>query len=207
MDSKRERFSQAFLWFLPTGIEFTIYLFLTMITVATSNLDFVKNFLYVTDDVSPIGAALASINGLVQHVVGERVAGSLSLAIFWGLIGLFVNVVWWVGSNFSTELNNDLVFSKYVHPKSVDQQSPMREFIKHAIIRTTAALALVFYANFFVSQALPRLGAKYRLAIQDLSKSQNLKNAAGSIFLEILMLHLFVVLARLIVLRKQIFSK
>ena len=207
MDTTLNRFKLLGLWLLPSGIELAFYIFITAVTFVVSSMDVVRDLLFVTGDFNPIRSAIAFIDTLLQNFVGERIAGSLSLAIFWGIIGLIVNLIWWLGSNFSTELSNDLVFSKYVHPSNSDPKSHLREFLQRTIIRTTVAIIAIVYTNYFLSQGLPRISATFADVINNWSATKDYLSAIVAIIAEIVMLHMFIVLARLLLLRKQIFDR
>lgn len=207
MQTSSNRFKSLFIWLLPSGIEFAFYIFIAAITVLVSSMDLVKDLLFVGNDFNPIRSGVAYIDTLLQNCVGEKVAGSLSLAIFWGLIGIIVNLIWWLGSNFSTELNNDLVFSKYVHPKNADPKSHLREFIQKTVIRTTVAIITILYTNYFFSQGLPRITDTFASVIKNWANTKDIKSLIIAFVAEVFMLHLFIVLTRMLLLRKQIFDR
>ncbi|MCX6727823.1 MAG: hypothetical protein NTX11_03365 [Candidatus Saccharibacteria bacterium] len=206
MNNFLEKTKNVVLWLTPSGVEIAFYIFLTFASFVLSSFDLVKSSLSVTGDFNPIRSGIGVVDSLLQHFVGEKVAGSLSLAIFWGLIGLTVNVIWWLGSNFSTELNNDLVFSKYVHPKDTDPREQLRVFAIRTVIRTIVAISGILYLNFFLSDGLPRLSTRYAAVIGSWSNSQQYLLATTTILFQILMLHIFIVLIRLILLRKKAFD-
>ncbi len=191
---------------MPTGVEMSVYLFLCFITAIVSNLSFVKNFLYVADGFNPFSSAVGSIDQLLTQVVGEKIAGSLSLAIFWGLVGIVINILWVVVANFSTELNNDLVYSSYVHPKNSDPKGPLYEFIIKTSLRVGVTIIFLFFLNFAIRTALPSISGLYAHAIQDWPKEKHYVGIASAIIFEVLTFHTFVVLTRLITLRKQVFN-
>lgn len=207
MNKTQNNITNVLLWLTPTVTEIAIYLFITFFTVVLSSQDFVNNLLFATGDFNPIREGIGSIDRLLERIVGEKVAGSLSLGIFWGLVGLIVNLLWWLGSNFSTELNNDLVFSKYVHPKDADPKSHLREFVEKAIIRTIVAVIGIVYINFVLSQWLPRITQRYNDVLNDFSIAKDWKLLIITIGAQVLMLHIFVVLTRIILLRKQVFDR
>ena len=207
MQTSREKIQQAFLWLLPNGIEILFYTFITIVTLILSGVDRLKDLLFVSGDFNPIRIAIAGIDTLLTRVVGERVAASLSLAIFWALIGIVVNILWWFGSNVTTEINNDLAFSKYVHPKGVDPQSQLREFLKKAALRTTVAVIGLLYFNYFISTGLPHVNSNFSNVIKNWSTNKDIKLLATTILTELLLLHVFVVLSRIMLLRKKVFSR
>ncbi len=206
LSEHKNRITQILIWLTPTTLEVCLYLFIGVATIALSNISLVRDVLYATGDFNPIGSAVDSITQLLERLVGERVAGSLSLAIFWGLVGLVINGLWWVASNFSTELNNDLVFSNYVHPKNYDPKSPLREFLSRSIFRAAMAIVFFFYINFVVREALPHLTTRFNQIIAHWDKHKTISGLIFGVLAEILMLHTFVVLTRLMLLRKQVFN-
>ncbi len=206
METNKSRLAQAALWFMPTGVEVSVYLFLCFLTAVVSNLSFVKNFLYVSEGFNPFASAVGSIDQLLTQVVGEKIAGSLSLAIFWGLVGIVINVLWVVVANFSTELNNDLVYSSYVHPKNTDPKGPLYEFIVKTSLRVSVTIIFLFYLNFALRTALPAISSSYARVIQNWPKEKHLLSFASALIFEVLVFHTFVVLSRLITLRKQVFN-
>lgn len=206
MNDRKTNLQYMLLWLVPTGVEVAVYVFITFFTVILCSQDIINNLLFATGDFNPIRAGIASIDSLLQHFLGEKIAGSLSLGIFWGTVGLLVNLLWWLGSNFSTELNNDLVFSKYVHPKDADPKTQLREFIERTAIRTTVAVITLLYTNFFLSQGLPHIATRFADIIKNWDFGLQWWPMLVTIFTEILMLHVFVVLTRIILLRKQVFS-
>jgi hypothetical protein len=144
---------------------------------------------------------------LLTRLVGEKLAGTLSLAIFWALVGVVVNLIWWAGSNVTTEINEDLEFSKYVHPSGVDPQSQIQDFSKKIALRTAVAVIGILYFNYFISTGLPNVNQSYSKVINNWSTNKDIKALLIAIATEILLLHVFVVLTRVMLLRKRVFSR
>jgi hypothetical protein len=201
----QNQYVQMLLWLTPSLLELAIYFFIALFTFLISSQDIIKQNFFISGDFNPIQSAINSIDLLLRQFVGEKVAGSLSLAIFWGLVGLGVNAIWWVGSNFSSELTNDLVFSKYVHPKDADPKSPLREFIEKTAFRTVAVLITIFYTNLYLSDLLPRITARMSYFIEDWSNHKHWGSLLLAIFSQMFLLHIFTILIRLVLLKKQIF--
>lgn len=201
----QNKYIQMLLWLTPNYMELAIYLFIAILTLILSSQDIIRQNFLISGDFNPIHTAVNSIDLLLQRFVGEKVAGSLSLAIFWGLVGLAVNVLWWVGSNFSSELTNDLVFSKYVHPKDADPKSPLREFVEKTVFRTAAAVLAIVYTNLYLSDLLPRITTRMGFFIEDWSNNKHWGSLLLALFSQMFLLHIFTVLFKLILLKKQIF--
>lgn len=119
---------------------------------------------------------------------------------------MLVYVVLWLGQNFSTELSNDLAMTKYVHPRGADPVSPLRNFISLTIFRIVIFIILVFYLNLCVRVLLPLWFTQYRDVIQNWPKSEYFLDAALAAVSQIIMLHGIVVFARLLFLRKRLFT-
>ncbi len=207
MEKQKSQIAEVFLWLMPTLLESIMYVFIAIATVVISNLQGVRDFLFFSDDFNPIGTAVNSIDQLLTQVVGERAAGALSLAIFWGLVGLVVNIIWWLISNFSTELNNDLVFSSYMHPRSADPKQLLHEFWKKIAFQSAVAVVGIFYLNFFIRSALPLVTTRYAEFLRAWPGQKNIFSLFTAVIFQIVLLHTFVVLTRMLLLRKQVFSR
>jgi hypothetical protein len=207
MNTSRENIKQAIFWLMPNGIEILIYLFITGATLILSGVDRLKDLLFVSGDFNPIRLGISGIDILLTSLVGEKLAGTLSLAIFWALVGVVVNLIWWAGSNVTTEINEDLEFSKYVHPSGVDPQSQIHDFSKKIALRTAVAVIGLLYFNYFISTGLPHVNQSYSKVINNWSNNKDIKTLLISIATEILLLHVFVVLTRVMLLRKRVFSR
>ena len=207
MNTSRENIKQAIFWLMPNGIEILIYLFITGATLILSGVDRLKDLLFVSGDFNPIRLGISGIDLLLTRLVGEKLAGTLSLAIFWALVGVVVNLIWWAGSNVTTEINEDLEFSKYVHPSGVDPQSQIHDFSKKIALRTAVAVIGLLYFNYFISTGLPHVNQSYSKVINNWSTNKDIKTLLIAIATEILLLHVFVVLTRVMLLRKRVFSR
>ncbi len=207
MNTSRDNIKQAFFWLMPNGIEILIYIFITGATLILSGVDRLKDLLFVSGDFNPIRLGISGIDLLLTKLVGEKLAGTLSLAIFWALVGVVVNLIWWAGSNVTTEINEDLEFSKYVHPSGVDPQSQIQDFSKKIALRTAVAVIGLLYFNFFISTGLPHVNQSYSKVINSWSTNKDFKTLLIAIATEILLLHVFVVLTRVMLLRKRVFSR
>ncbi len=207
MNTSRDNIKQAFFWLMPNGIEILIYVFITGATLILSGVDRLKDLLFVSGDFNPIRLGISGIDLLLTRLVGEKIAGTLSLAIFWALVGVVVNLIWWAGSNVTTEINEDLEFSKYVHPTGVDPQSQIQDFSKKIALRTAVAVIGLLYFNFFISAGLPYVNQNYSKVINNWSTNKDFKSLFIAVTIEILLLHVFVVLTRVMLLRKRVFSR
>ena len=207
MNTSRDNIKQAFFWLMPNGIEILVYIFITGATLILSGVDRLKDLLFVSGDFNPIRLGISGIDLLLTRLVGEKIAGTLSLAIFWALVGVVVNLIWWAGSNVTTEINEDLEFSKYVHPSGVDPQSQIQDFSKKIALRTAVAVIGLLYFNFFISTGLPYVNQSYSKVINNWSTNKDFKTLIIAVTIEILLLHVFVVLTRVMLLRKRVFSR
>lgn len=189
-------------WFIPSSTQLAVCVFIVFFTAILCSQETVNGLFFSPNDFNPIRGIVSYIDTGLQNVAGEKVAGGLSLGIFWGAIGLLVNLVWWLGSSFSTELSNDLVFSKYVHPRGADKRAPIREFVIRALIRAITGILGLLYLNFVISNGLPTITDRFAMIFSNWSFGLQWKNLLATIFLELLMLHGLVVLTRVMLLRR-----
>ncbi len=203
MNTHQEDIKAVLRWLIPSSTQIAAYIFITFFTAILCSQDFINSFLFAQHDFNPIRGAISYLDLGLQKIVGEKIAGGLSLGIFWGAVGLLVNIFWWLGSSFSTELNNDLVFSKYVHPKDADPNAPLREFITRTVIRALAGIAGLLYLNFVISSGLPTIANRFADIFALWDWGLQWQNLVVTILLEMLMLHGIVVLTRVALLRRQ----
>ncbi len=206
MTPRQERILQSLFWMLPTWPELIVYLFLSLCTFALSSQAFLKSWLYVPKDYSFFAEILRSIDTLLPKLLGERIGSSLPLGVFWGAIGMVVYVMIWIFSNFSTELNNELVLSKYVHPRNIRPQPHVRQFITKTIFRIFIGILFILYANICFRVLFPLWASYYQQVIANWG-SQHLYNMfIWSLLGQMLTLHGFTIFTRLFLLRKRVFD-
>lgn len=196
----------AILWIMPTALEVFVYAFISAITFAISNLAFFRQSLFLPTQFNLYHDVINSISQLIERAVGERIAGSLSLGIFWGLVGMIVYVVIWLIQNFSTELSNDLAMTKYVYPRGADPESSLRNFISLTVFRLIIFVLFVFYINLVVRVLFLHWLNVYQNLLHHWLQSGYLFRALVALLTQMIILHGFVVFTRLLFLRKRIFS-
>jgi hypothetical protein len=204
MPSYKERIIQATLWLLPTSVELVVYLFLSIVTLSLSNSSTLRELFFISPDFDLISAVLQSISDLVQLAVGDQLAAPLSLAIFWALVGMVVYIFIWVGGNFSTELSNDLALTKYIHPRGVDPRSPLRDLISKTIFRFVMVIILIFYTNITTRVLIPLWISRYRIVLEEWPRHLRMRTVIMTLLGQMLTLHLFIVITRLIFLKKRV---
>ena len=206
MDNHQTRQQLIALWLSPTPVEITVYMLLTALTFFLSSQSFIDQILFATGDFNPIRAGIGGVDLVLQRIIGEKLAGSLSLAVFWASVGLIVNLFWWIGSNFSTELNNNLLYSRYVHPKDVSPRAQLEDFIKRTVVRTVVAIIGLIYFNYVLSTGLKVIANRFSSVTELWSVQQDWGLVISTVLIEMLMLHLVVVITRLVLLRSKVFA-
>lgn len=206
MPNKKDRLMSFAGWLTPSVSELVIYLFVAISTLFISNVSFVRDFIYAPTDFSLWAIILDSINSLLDRFVGEGTARTVVVIVFWALVGLLVYSIIWIISNFSDELGNDLAMTKYVHPRNVDTTSPLRDFISRTLFRVAVLVLLVLYAVLFWQALLPFCMDQFRQALDAWPTLASFKAALIGIAAQVITLHIFVVFARLLFLKKRIFD-
>lgn len=206
MPNKKDRLRSVVGWLTPSVSELVIYLFVAISTLFISNVSFVRDFIFAPSDFSLWTVILDSINSLLDRFVGEGTARTVVVIVFWALVGLLVYAVIWVLSNFSDELGNDLALTKYVHPRNVDTSSPLRDFISRTLFRIAIFVLLVFYAVIFWQALLPFCMDQFRQALGAWPTLESFKAALIGVAVQVITLHVFIVFARLLFLKKRIFD-
>ncbi len=206
MTPRQERILQSLFWLLPTWAELAVYLFLSFVTLLLSSQSFLKSWLYVPKDYSFYAEILRSIDSLLPKLLGERIGGSLPLGIFWGAIGMIVYVLIWLFGNFSTELNNELVLSKYIHPRNTHPQPHLRLFLTKIIFRIFIGILLVLYANFALRVLFPLWASNYQQVISNWDSQHLYALLLWSLFGQMLTFHGFTIFFRVFLLKKRVFD-
>ena len=206
MQNQKSKFMALLAWLLPSGSEWVIGTTFTFVTLAVSNSVLFRDIIFVPQDFQIKTAALDSLSTLIEAVFGDQIARSGVVAIFWALVGLFVYILIWLGLNFSNELGNDLAVTKYVHPRNIDTHSPLRDLISKIIFQVVALFVLIFYINLMVGTLLPYIGGMFKTAVEQWPSAISTKYAIYGLLVELLVLHVFVVLVRVLTLRKRVFG-
>jgi hypothetical protein len=205
--ARKSKIQQILLWLVPSSTEMIVFSSFVVLTIIASNASFLREFLYTPKDFNAIELVLTSINDLLQRFVGDTITSSGVVAIFWALVGLLVYLIIWVAMNFSTELDNDLAMTRYVHPAGVDTKQPLRSLVAKTIFRAGAIVVLVFYINVVVIALMPYFGGLFYEAGLVWFGTESLKLVVQGSVLMIISLHFFAVLVRAVVLRKRIFDR
>lgn len=198
------KIKQILSWLAPTGAEVFIYLFIAVASLVLSNADFFKELLLVPRDFSPLESGGNWLNTLVENWLGERAAG-VSTAIFWGVIGAVVYLLFWLATNFKTELGNDLAITHWAHPANTDAKSPLKIFIETMVVRLLAVYLLLIYISYLLNRAWPSWAENYSAAWDNWPQWKYIWSAILTVVAQMVVLHGFVVLSRLIFLKKRLF--
>ena len=196
MENQNNKFKPILYWLSPSGSGLIIYLALGSLTLAVSNASFFQNFFDLPKDFQLGTAVLDSISQLVERFVGDHIARSAIVAIFWAIVGLFVYVLIWAVINYSDEFGDDLAATKYLHPRNFKSSSPLREFISRSIFQCLVIIILILYINLLVGVLLPRIGALFQTSIQKWPDPSSFGHGALGIISEIIILHFLVILIR-----------
>lgn len=202
----KSRSTQLILWFLPTAVEFVFYILITLLTVIVINTEFIRSYLLVPENFSLQTALLGSLERALTGLVGGRAAATIITAGFWSLIGILVYMILKLFGNFSSELGNDLVVTRYMHPRGDDTYSPIKSLLLKIMVHVFMAAVFVLYINFFIGQLMPFISSSLAGLPAHWSELTYLLAVGKIIIIEIFALHVFVVLSRLLLLRKRVFG-
>lgn len=206
MQTQQDRLRLAVSWLTPSVSELIIYIIISIFTLIVSNISFVRSFIYAPKDFNIINLVLNSISYLLNRFVGVGTTRTVVVVVFWALIGLLVYSLIWVFGSFSDELGNDLALTKYVHPRNVDTSSPLRLFLYKTLFRLMILIIGIFYLVIFWKALLPFVMNNYRSALAAWPKLGSLRAGLVGMVVQIIGLHAFIVLARLLFLKKRIFD-
>jgi hypothetical protein len=204
MQNKKSNLQLMLLWMIPSGTESIIFGSISLFTLVVSNVSFVRTYIGAPSGFQFRDATLGSINSVLEQFAGGGVTRSGVVIIFWALVGLVVYALIWLLINFSTELGNDVALTKYAHPRNVDTSSPLRDFISRTIFRVAVFAVLLFYLIFFWNSILPHCVDLFRTTIEDWPEVSAFISAAVGLIIEFISLHFFVVLLRMLLLKRRL---
>lgn len=193
------------LWLLPSWGEFFSQGAIAILTAILANLSFINSSLSVPSDFHAGLLTANAINALLNKVLGQQVSASLASGVFFALVGLFIYVIFWLLANFSSEVGNDISVTGYVHPKGVDTQSPLRNFVSRTAFRASAALLLTFYVGLILTTLLLAWIFRYQQVVAFWPNINHLINGVLTIIAQTFALHIFIVLIRMVLLKKRLF--
>lgn len=206
MKNQNSKLMPILSWLLPSGVELAISSALCALTITVSNASFFRDLVYLPKTFELKSAVLDSFNNLLVRLVGDSIARSAVVAIFWAVVGLIVYIFIWLSINVSSEIGNDLATTKYMHPRNVDTHSPLRNFLSRISFQFGALFVFVAYANLAIGVLLPYSGGLLRATMREWPSTQAIEYAVLGIVGELVVLHVFVILIRALVLRKRIFG-
>jgi len=207
MRKTSSKFYQMLAWLLPTGAGMFTYALATIILALSSLSDYVRNLLLTPSNFNFSDSVLTTINDMLSQLIGDLAARNLVVVVFWGIIGLLVYIFVWLGINFSTELGNDLAYTKYVHPKGVDVSSPLRDFLSKSLFRACSGIVLFFYALTMVGVLIPLASGLFYQAGELFFSIASLLHILMAVGITIISLHTLIIFVRLVTLRKRIFGE
>ncbi len=139
-------------------------------------------------------------------LIGAHASATLITATFWAMVGILVYLALWLFGNFSNVLSNDIVMTKYMHPRGDDTYFPLKRLLLRILFHTAMAVLFVLYINFFIGQLLPFFSDSFNGIPSHWSDISFLLTAGKVMLIEVFALHIFVVLSRLLLLRKRVFG-
>lgn len=203
---KKNPFLQILIWLMPTGIELIVYSTLALITLAASNIGVFKDLFMLENNFNIYHLVIGSLEDLLTHLVGQHNAANIVSGVFWGIIGMFIYTFLWLSGNFSTELSNDLAITQYVHPKGVDTYSPLKHLVLRIIFQISIGILLIFYINLLVRVLMSVWTTEFSTLASNWLQIRSISRATIAFVSQILGLHIFTILVRLLTLRKRVFG-
>ncbi len=205
MKQQNSKFYTLISWLQPSAIELVVISTLSVLTLALSNVVFFQDLVFLPKDFSLKAATLDSLNNFIVKLVGDSIARSVVVAVFWASIGLLVYIMIWLLLNFSNELGNDLAVTRYMHPRNVDTNSPWRSYLSRVSFQITALVVFIFYLNVSFGALIPYCGGLFKSALMQWPSLVALKYAVIGLASELVVLHVMILLIRTLMLRKRVF--
>ncbi len=181
-----------------------MYAFTAAFLLAISNLGSLRDLFYLPPDFDLYQIVTNFITDTLTGWFGEQSAATLMTGLFWALLGGLIYIVIWIGLNFTIELQNDLVVTRYRHPKGVDTLSPLKHFVLLSIYRSFVGVITIMYVAWLLWQQLPPWLNELGLLTTYWKTPDYMLRFATGILGHMLALHVLVILVRLLLLRKRV---
>ncbi len=191
--------------YLPTIYEF-IYLFTVSLALLTISL-LVPIFKRLdTENYSFVGDTTKNfVSNYLAKLDNPHLVKPLTV-LFWMIIGAIVYVVFWIiGATFKTYEDDISPLHGLLAPKDYKKGSELPRSITRVLIRTLAVLTTVAWLVIFLGSTLPYSNAKFLEALNNIDLLSILRALYATLQI-VVSLFVFIVLLRLILLRKRIFS-
>ncbi|MEI7683282.1 MAG: hypothetical protein WCJ24_03225 [Candidatus Saccharibacteria bacterium] len=179
---KMHGFLQFITWLLPTRKEVVCYFLLT-----------VGLFLYVSN--KDIGWLTGLRPGHTPII--DTFSSQFPVVLFWGFFATIVYTSSWLVENFVLEIGEDISLARISKKTKRYRWLPLELSLEHALFRVAVFVIGLFYTGFLLSSVVPVIA---RLA------SGAPVSFLSAFVLCGLSLHIYVVLARLLFVRRKIFS-
>ncbi len=199
-------YKKLLVWLLPTGVEAATYFFFALVTVFAANAKIISQYLYAPPDLNIWREAMRILDDFLARALGLELAAHVVVGVFWGMIGVLVYFLYLAGRSFSAEIGNSLAETSYIRPAGTDKRAPVKEFLFRLVLRAVVLGALFYFGNLFITVLLPYWVEVYQEPFNHESAPSRLIQPTAAFIGQILAMHAFVVLFRLLFMRKRIFG-
>jgi hypothetical protein len=148
---------------LPTPAEAISYAVISALTLILQNVQVLRDYLAVPGKLHFGSSILGALNRWLDKLVGENIANTISLSLFWVVVGIGIYFLIEGLIVIFNELGEDIRERTYIWPKGADKNTDLRHFARRSIFRMTVAVILIIYLIKVVGFFLP--DAKLRFLI------------------------------------------
>ncbi len=201
--NKQSDIKQAIFWLLPTASEIVAYIGLGLLTVLVANIRAFRSSFLLPENFQVKKAIFDNIDNLLNLLTFHK-TDVVVTAVFWAFIGLVVFLLFTVVLTFSSEFTNELGTRRYIYPKGANRNFIFRAYLQSMLLRLVALCLLLFYTFVVFGALMPWVLSHY--VMQGGFNYSYIITVLGILLLEILMLHFFAILGRIIFLKKRIFG-
>lgn len=201
--SEQNDIKQAIFWLLPTSLEVVAYVGLGLLTALVANIKLFQNSFLLPENFQVKKAIFDNIDNLLNLLTFHRTEVVVT-AVFWAFVGLVVFLLLTIVLTFSSEFTNELGTRRYIYPKGANRNLVFRVYLQRTLLRLVTLCLLLFFTYVVFGALMPWVLTHY---IMPGGVSYNyITTVLGVLLLEILMLHFFTILSRIIFLKKRVFG-
>jgi hypothetical protein len=205
----RPQLTQFARLFLPSWAEFGVYLVVSLILLSLGSLTAIRNWLGIGSDSINVSSLIPeSFGAILTTVRDSSLLPTQSTALFWAGVGGLVDILIWLFGNLLIAVRNDIVvIENYIKPSHTrDVPTAWHEFAESLLVRLSALAAILAFSMVNISVLLPLYVGMFRSAVLHWHELYYLGQGVIGLVGLAVMLHFYVVLLRLVLLRVRILA-
>jgi len=188
-------------FFIPSGLGIILYFLSGAVLLAALNARALwKYFAGIS-----VGSSASANTLLSQKVhdlgafVDSVLSGRVSQIVFWSLVGCVVYIAIWLVKNVIVGLENDVIASRFVHPRQYNKITYWGSVLAHKIFFVCGVALFIVYTSLGIEFILPLMTRVFYLAVTNFTPRISLSNIAAMILCGGLVIYVWVLMTHILI--------